>query len=91
MLNLINMPIKRTHMNRPFYGATGPSHPAASATVAMSGSHVSFVYPPQPQPTKLVSVRVDKDLWREIKKRAVDEDLSVAAVVDSALRDYLAP
>lgn len=35
------------------------------------------------------SIKVDPDLWKEVKHQAIDEDLDISDLVDKALRMYL--
>jgi hypothetical protein len=37
----------------------------------------------------VTSVKVDEDLWKEAKKAAIDDDISLTDLLDDALRDWM--
>lgn len=37
----------------------------------------------------VTSLRIDTDLWKEVKKAAIDNNLSLGEFIDRALRDKL--
>jgi len=38
---------------------------------------------------KVTSIRIDPDLWRELKKVAIDLDMKVYEVLEQAIREFL--
>ena len=39
--------------------------------------------------SKKITVYIDEELWREARKRAVDENISNSALVEKTLKNYL--
>jgi predicted transcriptional regulator len=45
--------------------------------------------PPAEKKRETTSVKVDPDVWKEVKHLAIDEDVEVQDFVDAALRNEL--
>jgi hypothetical protein len=41
------------------------------------------------KPTVVTSLRVDEELWKRAKKRAIDEDITLQQLLNSAVQEYL--
>ena len=37
----------------------------------------------------VTSIKVDEDLWKKAKKRAIDEEITLQELLNAAVRDYL--
>jgi hypothetical protein len=42
------------------------------------------------KPTQMVTVEVTRQIWKQIKMRAIEEERYLPQVIDDALSDYLA-
>lgn len=84
---------------RPTRHAAGgsPGDPARSAVAAPAGlilrpgTHVSMLscYHACMTTKQLVSVRIERGLWRQIRQRALELDLTAAEIVEAALVRWL--
>ncbi|MDA4126314.1 MAG: hypothetical protein OK452_03790 [Thaumarchaeota archaeon] len=41
------------------------------------------------KPFRVTSLKVDEDLWKRAKKRAVDEEITLQELLNEAVQDYL--
>lgn len=41
------------------------------------------------KPTVVTSLRVDEDLWKRAKKRAIDEEITLQQLLNAAVQEYL--
>jgi hypothetical protein len=41
------------------------------------------------KPFRVTSLKVDEDLWKRAKKRAVDEEITLQELLNDAVADYL--
>jgi hypothetical protein len=41
------------------------------------------------KPFRVTSLKVDEDLWKRAKKRAVDEEITLQELLHEAVQDYL--
>jgi hypothetical protein len=41
------------------------------------------------KPYRVTSLKVDEDLWKRAKKRAVDEEITLQELLNEAVADYL--
>ena len=41
------------------------------------------------KPAIVTSVKVDEDLWKRAKKRAIDEEITLQELLNAAVQDYL--
>ncbi|HEV2226867.1 MAG TPA: hypothetical protein VGR56_08730 [Nitrososphaerales archaeon] len=41
------------------------------------------------KPFRVTSLKVDEDLWKRAKKRAVDEEMTLQELLNEAVQDYL--
>jgi len=41
------------------------------------------------KPYIVTSMKVDEDLWKKAKKRAIDEEMTLQELLNAAVRDYL--
>ena len=41
------------------------------------------------KPFRVTSMKVDEDLWKRAKKRAVDEEMTLQELLNEAVQDYL--
>ena len=41
------------------------------------------------KPNVVTSIKVDEDLWKKAKKRAIDEEITLQQLLNDAVRDYL--
>jgi hypothetical protein len=41
------------------------------------------------KPFRVTSLKVDEDLWKRAKKRAVDEEITLQELLNEAVADYL--
>ncbi len=41
------------------------------------------------KPFRVTSLKVDEDLWKRAKKRAVDEETTLQELLNEAVQDYL--
>ena len=41
------------------------------------------------KPFIVTSLKVDEDLWKRAKKRAIDEEISLQELLNEAVQDYL--
>lgn len=41
------------------------------------------------RPFVVTSMKVDEDLWKRAKKRAVDEDITLQQLLNAAVQEYL--
>ena len=41
------------------------------------------------KPFRVTSLKVDEDLWKRAKKRAVDEEITLQELLNVAVQDYL--
>ena len=41
------------------------------------------------KPFRVTSLKVDEDLWKRAKKRAVDEEITLQELLNAAVQDYL--
>ena len=41
------------------------------------------------KPFRVTSLKVDEDLWKRAKKRAVDEEITLEELLNAAVQDYL--
>jgi hypothetical protein len=41
------------------------------------------------KPTVVTSLRVDEELWKRAKKRAIDEEITLQQLLSSAVQEYL--
>ena len=41
------------------------------------------------KPSLVTSVKVDEDLWKRAKKRAIDEEITLQELLHVAVQDYL--
>ena len=42
-----------------------------------------------PKPYVVTSLKVDEDLWKRAKKRAIDEEITLQELLNEAVHDYL--
>ena len=41
------------------------------------------------KPFRVTSLKVDEDLWKRAKKRAVDQEITLQELLNDAVQDYL--
>jgi len=41
------------------------------------------------RPSIVTSIKVDEDLWKRAKKRAIDEEITLQELLNSAVQEYL--
>jgi len=41
------------------------------------------------KPSIVTSIKVDEDLWKRAKKRAIDEEISLQQLLNQAVQEYL--
>ncbi len=41
------------------------------------------------RPSIVTSIKVDQDLWKKAKKRAIDEEITLQELLNAAVQDYL--
>ncbi len=44
---------------------------------------------PMAKPYVVTSMKVDEDLWKRAKKRAIDEEITLQQLLNEAVQDYL--
>ncbi len=42
-----------------------------------------------PKPYIMTSLKVDEELWKRAKKRAIDEEITLQELLNEAVQDYL--
>jgi hypothetical protein len=42
-----------------------------------------------PKPFVVTSLKVDQELWKRAKKRAIDDDITLQELLNEAVQDYL--
>lgn len=45
--------------------------------------------PPMAKPYVVTSLKVDEELWKKAKKRAIDEEITLQELLNAAVLDYL--
>ena len=71
-------------------------HPVAPAAEPVGEEPTTGTVPvpeeakPGPRGMGMLSVRIDLDLRHDVKRHAVDQDITVQTVIETALREYLA-
>ena len=48
-----------------------------------------MIPPAMPKPFIVTSLKVDEDLWKRAKKRAIDEEITLQELLNEAVKDYL--
>jgi hypothetical protein len=41
------------------------------------------------RPSVVTSVKIDEDLWKRAKKKAIDEEITLQELLNEAVQDYL--
>ena len=39
--------------------------------------------------TMVTALRVNKELWKDIRRRAIDKEMNLTAILDESLKDWL--